>query len=135
MGATAQRANSKVFESVYPSTLTVHQFAADEQLRALSRTYQRRIDELQAALRSNSSEIERLKAENADKYHRIGILQSDLETLERVERINIQDLAHVTTKLVAITQAKGVAPDPATIEILRRRGWISSRHQSSAQLP
>lgn len=66
---------------------------------------------------------------------RIGSLQGELAHLKRAQRINVQDLAHVAARLVAVVQAKGLPLDSKTVEILRRRGWMSSKRRSEARRP
>ena len=89
--------------------------------------FQQTIDALQTQLRSQSLDLDRVEADNAEQHARVSVLQAELARLKRAQRINVQDLAHVAARLVAITQAKQVPLDTKTIEILRRRGWISSK--------
>jgi hypothetical protein len=42
----------------------------------------------------------------------------------------VQDLAHLAAWLVSLANAKGVALDPATLDILNRRGWNPSKRQA-----
>jgi septal ring factor EnvC (AmiA/AmiB activator) len=103
--------------------------------RPFASTTQGRFDALQIALRSQSSELERVEAENAEQQDRITQLQRELAQLKRTQQTNIQDLAHVAAKLVAFSQAKGLVLDRATIAILRRRGWVTSRPRQSTPQP
>ncbi|MDE8668400.1 hypothetical protein PY310_07360 [Pseudarthrobacter sp. H3Y2-7] len=58
------------------------------------------------------------------------LLQSEVSRLKRAQRINVQDLTHISAWLVALAQAKGVALDQATLEIFRRRGWQPTKRQA-----
>lgn len=72
---------------------------------------------------------------NAEQQARISSLQGELAHLKRAQRINIKDLAHVAARLLAVTKVKGLPLDPGTIEILRRRGWISQKRRAEARRP
>ena len=102
---------------------------------ASTRRCQRAIDDLQTRLRSQSLDLEHAEAVNAEHQARISSLQTELAHLKRAQRINIKDLAHVAARLVAVTKAKGLPLDPGTIEILRRRGWISQKRRAEARRP
>lgn len=93
------------------------------------------VDALQTQLRSQASDLEHLEAVNAEQRIRISSLLGELAHLKRAQRINVQDLAHVAAKLVAIVQAKGLPVDSKTVEILRRRGWLPSKRRSEARRP
>lgn len=95
--------------------------------------FQQSIDALHTQLRSQSLDLDRLEADNADQQSRIGVLQGEFARLKRAQRTNVQDLAHVAARLVAVTQAKQVPLDTKTIEILRRRGWISNKRRAEAR--
>lgn len=95
----------------------------------------RAIDHLQIRLRSQSLDLEHAEAVNAEQQARISSLQGELAHLKRAQRINIKDLAHVAARLVAVTKAKGLSLDPVTVEILRRRGWISQKRKAEAPRP
>ncbi|UZX05401.1 hypothetical protein F8G81_09535 [Arthrobacter sp. CDRTa11] len=95
--------------------------------------FQQTIDALQTQLRSQSLDLDRVEADNAEQQARVSVLQAELARLKRAQRINVQDLAHVAARLVAITQAKQVPLDTKTIEILRRRGWISSKRRAEVR--
>jgi chromosome segregation ATPase len=95
----------------------------------------RAIDDLQTRLRSLSLDLEHAEAVNAEQQARISNLQTELAHLKRAQRINIKDLAHVAARLVAVTKAKGLPLDPGTVEILRRRGWISQKRRAGAMRP
>jgi hypothetical protein len=73
--------------------------------------------------------------ENTEQHDRIRLLQSELARLKRAQRTNIQDLAHVAARLVAVSHAQRVALDRATLDILRRRGWRPARKQSPIPRP
>ena len=96
---------------------------------------QHTVDELQTQLRSQASDVEHLEAVNAEQRIRISSLLGELAHLKRAQRINVQDLAHIAARLVAVVQAKGLPLDPKTVEILRRRGWMSSKRRSEARRP
>lgn len=102
---------------------------------AATRRCQRAIDDLQTKLRSQSLDLEHAEAVNAEQQARIGSLQRELAHLKRAQRINIKDLAHVAARLLALTKAKGLPLDPGTVEILRRRGWISQKRRAGAMRP
>lgn len=102
---------------------------------AATRRCQRATDDLQARLRSQSLDLEHVEAVNAEQQARISSLQGELAHLKRAQRINIKDLAHVAARLLAIAKAKGLPLDPGTIEILRRRGWISQKRRGEARRP
>ncbi|MDR7159178.1 hypothetical protein [Arthrobacter sp. BE255] len=72
---------------------------------------------------------------NAEQQARISSLQGELAHLKRAQRINIKDLAHVAARLLAVTKAKSLPLDPGTVEILRRRGWISQKRRAEALRP
>lgn len=93
------------------------------------------LDALQTQLRSQASDLEHLEAVNAEQRLRISGLQGELAHLKRAQRINVQDLAHVAARLVAMVQAKGLPLDSKTVEILRRRGWLSSKRRPEARRP
>ena len=90
---------------------------------------QQTIDALQTQLRSQSLDLDRVEADNAEQQARVSVLQTELARLKRAQRINVQDLAHVAARLLAVTQAKQVPLDTKTIDILRRRGWISKKRR------
>lgn len=100
---------------------------------AAIKQFQQTIDALQTQLRSQSLDLDRVEADNAEQQARVSVLQAELARLKRAQRINVQDLAHVAARLVAITQAKQVPLDTKTIEILRRRGWISSKRRAEVR--
>jgi hypothetical protein len=109
--------------------------ATKRQLECQSRSCQRHLEILQSKLRFQASEIDRLEAENAEQRLSINRLQSEVARLMRAQRTNVQDLAHIAAWLVALAQAKGVALDPATLEILSRRGWNPTKRQAGAPRP
>ena len=133
--ATVPPANNKGPETECASKLTAHQPAASQEHRAPTKIYLQRIDTLQTALQSQSSELERLEAENTEQHDRIRLLEGELARLKRAQRTNIQDLAHVAARLVAVSNAQRVALDRATLDILRRRGWKPARQQSTTPRP
>ena len=90
---------------------------------------------LQSQLRSQASEIDRLEAQNSEQRLSNNLLQSEVARLKRAQITNVQDLAHIAAWLVSIAQAKGVALDPATLKILRRRGWNPTKRQAGAPRP
>lgn len=90
---------------------------------------------IQSQLRSQASEIERLEADNSEQRQSINLLQSEVARLKRAQQVNVQDLAHTAAWLVSISNAKGVALDLRTLEILRRRGWEPTRRQAGAPRP
>jgi uncharacterized small protein (DUF1192 family) len=103
--------------------------ATRRQSDATANRFQQTVDALQTQLRSQSLDLDRVEADNAEQQARISILQSELARLKRAQRTNVQDLAHVAARLVAVTQAKQVPLDTKTIEILRRRGWIAPKRR------
>jgi chromosome segregation ATPase len=100
---------------------------------AAIKQFQQTIDALQTQLRSQSLDLDRVEADNAEQQARVSVLQAELAGLKRAQRTNVQDLAHVAARLVAITQAKQVPLDTKTIEILRRRGWIAPKRRAEVR--
>ncbi|MGN7149206.1 hypothetical protein ACTHQ6_09470 [Arthrobacter sp. SAFR-179] len=92
----------------------------------------RRVEILVSKLRSQSYEIDRLEAENSELRQSNNVLQGEVGRLKRAQRTNVQDLAHVAAWLVSVTNAKGVALDSTTLDILNRRGWNPSKRRSSS---
>ena len=109
--------------------------AAQRQLATRTRIFQRRVDILRSKLRSQSCEIDRLEAENSEQRQNNHVLQLEVARLKRAQRTNVQDLAHLAAWLVSLANAKGVALDPATLDILNRRGWHPSKRQAGAGRP
>jgi hypothetical protein len=109
--------------------------ALQRQLATRSRICQRRVEILQSKLRSQSCEIDRLEAENSEQRQSNNVLQLEVARLKRAQRTNVQDLAHLAAWLVSLANAKGVALDPATLDILNRRGWHPSKRQAGAARP
>lgn len=128
-------ANNQSPETEWASKLTAHQLNAGQEHDVPTRISLQRIDTLQTALRSQSSELERLEAEITEQHDRIRLLQSELARLKRAQRTNIQDLAHVAARLVAVSHAQRLALDRATLDILRRRGWNPARRPASVPRP
>ncbi|MDD7833916.1 hypothetical protein [Paenarthrobacter sp. AB444] len=93
---------------------------------------QDQIDRLTTELRSQSSELERLHAIYDELDTRNGLLHNEVLRLKRAQRTNVQDLAHVAAALVHVSKLKGVALDPTTVGILRRRGWLPSKSRTGA---
>lgn len=109
--------------------------ATSRQLETTSKACQQHLDELQSKLRSQASDIHHLEADNSQQLERINLLQSEVARLKRAQRTNVQDLAHIAAWLVSLAQAKGIALDAKTVEILRRRGWTPSRRHAGAPRP
>ncbi|MDP9933733.1 hypothetical protein J2T11_000057 [Paenarthrobacter nicotinovorans] len=93
---------------------------------------QDRVDRLTTELRYQSTEFERLHAIYDELDTRNGLLHNEVLRLKRAQRTNVQDLAHVAAALVHVSKVKGVALDPTTIGILRRRGWLPSKSRNGA---
>ncbi len=91
-----------------------------------------RVDRLTTELRSQSSELERLHAIYDELDTRNGLLHNEVLRLKRAQRTNVQDLAHVAAALMQVSKMKGVALDPTTVGILRRRGWLPSKSRTGA---
>lgn len=106
--------------------------AVKRQLEAETKICRRRVEILQSKLRFQSCELDRLEAENSEQRRSNNLLQSEVARLKRAQKINVQDLAHIAAWLVALANAKGVALDPATLDILNRRGWNPSKRQAGA---
>lgn len=115
------------------SELALERPATRQRLDAMTKTHQETIDALQTKLRSQSGDIDRLEAENAERQSRISLLQGEVARLKRAQRINVQDLSHVAARLVAMAQAKGLPLDPKTRDILRSRGWIPSERPAGVR--
>ncbi|BCW78201.1 hypothetical protein NicSoilC5_02200 [Arthrobacter sp. NicSoilC5] len=109
--------------------------AIKRQLDSTTTSCQRQRDILTSKLRAQASEIDRLEAEKSDQLRGNSLLQSEVARLKRAQRTNVQDLAHIAAWLVSVAQAKGVALDPKTLEIMRRRGWDpTNRHAGAPRL-
>lgn len=106
--------------------------ATKRRLESSSKACRQHLDELRSKLRSHASEIDRLEADNYEQLERVSILHSEVARLKRAQRTNVQDLAYVAAWLVSVAQAKGVALDVKTLDILRRRGWTPSRRNAGA---
>lgn len=91
------------------------------------------VDRLLTELRSQSSELERLHAIYGELETRNGLLHNEVLRLKRAQRTNVQDLARVAAVLLQISRAKGIALDPMTLDILRRRGWLPSRNRTGTR--
>ena len=115
--------------------LFVEEHGAERRVDVSDGRSQKTVEGLQTQLRSQASDLEHLEAVNAEQRIRISSLLGELAHLKRAQRINVQDLAHVAARLVAVVQAKGLPLDPKTVEILRRRGWMSSKRRSEARRP
>jgi predicted RNase H-like nuclease (RuvC/YqgF family) len=101
-------------------------------LASETRSCQREREVLQSKLRSQACEIDRLEAENSEQRVNINLLQAEVARLKRAQRVNVQDLAHISAWLVSLAQAKGVALDQKSLEILRSRGWQPTKRQAGA---
>lgn len=134
-GATVPLATNKRPGTECASELAASQPTPSQEHEAHTKIHLQPLDALQTAFRSQRSELERLEAESSDQQERISSLQSELTRLKRAQRNNIQDLAHVAARLVAVSHAQRIALDRATLAILRRRGWISSRRSSTLPRP
>lgn len=104
-----------------------------QQVHATTKRCQKTIDALTTKLRAQSSDLDRLEAENTEQQVRVHLLQGEVARLKRAQRINVQDLAHVAARIVALAQAKGLPLDSTTRDILRRRGWIPSRRPAGVR--
>lgn len=102
------------------------------QQESTARRCQRQRDLLQSKLRSQATEIDRLEAENSEQRLSNNGLRLEVARLKRAQITNVQDLAHIAAWLVSLANAKGVALDPATLEIIRRRGWNPAKRQAGA---
>ncbi|NWL12172.1 hypothetical protein DM793_12860 [Paenarthrobacter nitroguajacolicus] len=91
------------------------------------------VDRLLTELRSQSSELERLHAIYGELETRNGLLHNEVLRLKRAQRTNVQDLARVAAVLLQVSRTKGIALDPATLDILRRRGWLPGRPRTGAR--
>jgi predicted RNase H-like nuclease (RuvC/YqgF family) len=114
--------------------LDVKKVLSDQKRQLVLRTKfcQRRVEILSSKLRSQSSEVDRLEAENSELRQRNNVLQAEVVRLKRAQRTNVQDLAHIAGWLVSLANAKGVALDAKTLNILDRRGWNPSKRRSGA---
>lgn len=109
--------------------------ALQRRLATRTKICQRRVEILQSKLRSQSCEVDRLEAENSELRQSNNVLQAEVIRLKRAQRINVQDLAHIAAWLVSLANAKGVALDSKTLDILDRRGWHPSKRQAKASRP
>jgi hypothetical protein len=119
-------------EGVHAADLQAQLEASKRQLESTTNSCQRHRQVLQSKLRSQACEIDRLQAENAEQRVSNNLLQSEVARLKRAQRINVQDLAHISAWLVSLSQAKGVALDQKSLEILRSRGWEPTRREAGA---
>ncbi|WP_454810416.1 hypothetical protein [Paenarthrobacter nitroguajacolicus] len=90
-------------------------------------------DRLLTEMRSQSSELERLQAIYGELETRNGLLHNEVLRLKRAQRTNVQDLARVAAVLLQVSHAKGIALDPVTLDILRRRGWLPGRPRTGVR--
>ncbi|MDR6438738.1 uncharacterized protein YydD (DUF2326 family) [Paenarthrobacter nicotinovorans] len=95
--------------------------------------YNENVDRLLTELRSQSSELERLHAIYDELETKNGLLHNEVLRLKRAQRTNVQDLARVAAVLLQISRAKGIALDPVTLDLLRRRGWLPSKTRSGTR--
>ena len=109
--------------------------ALQRRLATRTKICQRRVEILQSKLRSQSCEIDRLEAVDSEQRRSNNLLQLEVARLKRAQRTNVQDLAHLASWLVSLANAKGVALDPATLDVLNRRGWHPSKRQAGAARP
>lgn len=105
---------------------------ADPGMDIKARICRRRVEILMSSLRSQSYEIDRLEADNSELRQSHNALQAEVMRLKRAQRTNVQDLAHIAAWLVSLANAKGVALDSRTLDILSRRGWSPSKRRSGA---
>lgn len=110
-------------------------YATRRRLQAETDSCRHRCELLQSKLRSQASEIDRLEAENSEQRLSNNGLQLEVARLKRAQITNVQDLAHLAAWLVSLANAKGVALDAATLEILRRRGWNPANRRAGAPRP
>jgi hypothetical protein len=106
--------------------------ASRRQLEIKTKTWQRQREILQSKVRCHAADIDRLEAENSQQRVNNNLLQSEVARLKRAQRTNLQDLARIAAWLVSLSQAKGVALDATSVEILRRRGWTPTKRQPGA---
>ncbi|MEV4954142.1 hypothetical protein [Paenarthrobacter nitroguajacolicus] len=108
---------------------------SDESSAPSDQSCRLRSDRLTTELRSQSSDLERLHAIYEELETRNSLLRNEVLRLKRAQRTNIQDLAHVAAALVHVSKLKGIALDPTTVGILRRRGWLPSKTRVGAPRP
>ncbi|MFJ5695950.1 hypothetical protein ACIP9X_19135 [Arthrobacter sp. NPDC093125] len=135
MRRTARRPALPVAADDGPVVVKDELKALQRKLATRTRICERRVEILQSKLRSQSCEIDRLEAENSEQRQSNNVLQIEVARLKRAQRTNVQDLAHLAAWLVSLANAKGVALDPATLDILNRRGWHPSKRRAGASRP
>ncbi|MEE2523832.1 hypothetical protein V1639_14660 [Pseudarthrobacter sp. J75] len=135
MRRTARRPAVPVAADSGAIVITDELKALQRKLETSTKICQRRVEILQSKLRSQSYEIDRLEAENSEQRQSNNVLQLEVARLKRAQRTNVQDLAHLAAWLVSLANAKDVALDPATLDILNRRGWHPSKRQARAARP
>ncbi|MFF1830700.1 hypothetical protein [Paenarthrobacter sp. NPDC058040] len=94
-----------------------------------------RAERLLTELRSQSSELERLHAIYDELETRNGLLHNEVLRLKRAQRTNVQDLARLAAVLLQVSRTKGIALDPVTLDIIRRRGWLPTKNRAGAPRP
>ena len=109
--------------------------ATRRRLQSETESSQHQCELLQSKLRSQAEEIDRLEAADSELRLSNNGLQLEVARLKRAQITNVQDLAHLAAWLVSLANAKGVALDPATLEILRRRGWNPANRRAGAPRP
>ncbi|WP_159619113.1 hypothetical protein [Arthrobacter zhaoguopingii] len=89
-------------------------------------------ESLQAQLRFQAVDSERLAADNAELRGIIKSLRVDLDRSRSVHTSDSQELVHLAGKLLALARATGLELDSASKAIFRRRGWTATgRHQEA----
>jgi hypothetical protein len=91
------------------------------------------LDSFRTQLRSQSVDIHRHEAENAEQRAVIKSLRVDFARLQAVQQADAQDLVHLASRLLALAQAAGVELDNNTKDLFRRRGWTSTSRKPKAQ--
>lgn len=129
---TARRSAATPATKTIAPHLKAQLYATRRRLQAETESCQHQCDLLKSSVRSQASELERLEAENSEQRLSNNGLQLEVARLKRAQITNVQDLAHLAAWLVSLANAKGVALDPATLEILRRRGWNPANRRAGA---
>lgn len=90
------------------------------------------MDSVRSKLRTEATEVDRLEAENADQRTIIKNLRADVARLEDVQQADAQDLIHLASRLLALSQTTDIELDNTTKQIFRRRGWTATNRNHEA---
>jgi septal ring factor EnvC (AmiA/AmiB activator) len=118
-----------------PSAATAHERRTDAIRTARLTNSERSLEALRTQLRSQSGDLDRLEAEIIDQRALLKDLHGEATRFQADLRENAQDLLHLASRLLAVSQSTGVALDTDTRDIFRRRGWTSAARKAETQEP